>query len=244
LRRATPLFPAAFSHSGIMAGMANQAYLSIWLKEFNEVNMLERYGEFLGTVPFSAKQPGFTHVEIRAVDSSETPIYEQDLRSFPADAAGIIELAKDYVRDDCSCNARAHWDLWVFEGEPLTAKQSEESLELAGNGEAYNDGFWKENGHLEVSFGFEHLFTGHGGVLGIRQIARPAPQNQEERDFLESMAKPANLLLYKEKTRENIKKLFDWVRRIETTLPIERLQLWSEGEENFEARLEEILAAR
>jgi hypothetical protein len=81
-------------------------------------------------------------------------------------------------------------------------------------------------------------------VLGIRQIARPAPQNQEESDFLESMAKPANLLLYKEKTRENIKALFDWVRRMEKALPIERLRLWSEGEENFEARLEEILAAR
>jgi hypothetical protein len=49
---------------------------------------------------------------------------------------------------------------------------------------------------------------------------------------------------YYEKTRENIKKLFDWVRRIEKALPVERVQLWSEGEENFEARLEEILAAR
>jgi hypothetical protein len=58
------------------------------------------------------------------------------------------------------------------------------------------------------------------------------------------MAKPANLLLYKDKTRENIKALFAWVRRIETALPVRQLRLWSEGEENFEARLEEILAAR
>jgi hypothetical protein len=62
--------------------MANQAYLSIWLQEFREANLLERFGEFLSTVPFSAKQPGFTHLEIRAVDSTETPVYEQDLRSF------------------------------------------------------------------------------------------------------------------------------------------------------------------
>jgi hypothetical protein len=224
--------------------MANQAYLSIWLKEFTEENMLERFGDFLGTVPFSAKQPGFTHLEIRAVDSTETPVYEQDLRSFPLDAAGILELAKDYVHDDCSCDVRSHWDLWVFEGEPLASQQAPQSIELLCNGEAYDDGFWKDNGHLEVSFGFEHLFTGHGGVLGIRQIARPASQNQEERDFLESMAKPANLLLYQEKTRENIKALFDWVRRIEKALPVAKLRLWSEGEENFEARLEEILAAR
>ena len=88
--------------------MANQAYLSIWLKELTEESMLAQFAEFLGTVPFSAKQPGFTHLEIRAVDSTETPVYEQDLRSFPLDAAGIIELAKDYVHDDCSCNVRSH----------------------------------------------------------------------------------------------------------------------------------------
>ena len=58
------------------------------------------------------------------------------------------------------------------------------------------------------------------------------------------MADPENLRLYYEKTRENIKKLFDWVRRIEQALPVAKLHLWSEGEENFEARLDEILAAR
>jgi hypothetical protein len=58
------------------------------------------------------------------------------------------------------------------------------------------------------------------------------------------MSWPENLKLYKERTRENIKKLFDWVRQIETAVDAERVRLWSEGEENFEARLEEILAAR
>ena len=50
--------------------------------------------------------------------------------------------------------------------------------------------------------------------------------------------------MYQEKTRENIKRLFGWVRKIEDSLPVAKLKLWSEGEENFEARLEEILAAR
>jgi hypothetical protein len=224
--------------------MANQAYLSIWLKEFPEEIMLERFGEFLSTVPFSAKQPGFTHLEIRAVDSAETPVFEQDLRSFPLDAAGIIELAKDFLREDCNCSVHSHWDLWVYEGEPPSWQQLPQPLELVCTGGDYDNGLWKENAHFEVNFGFEHLFTGHGGLLGIRQIARPAPQSQEERDFFESMAKPGNLLMYQEKTRENIKSLFGWVRRIEQALPVAQLRLWSEGEENFEARLEEILAAR
>jgi hypothetical protein len=49
--------------------------------------------------------------------------------------------------------------------------------------------------------------------------------------------------MYQEKTRDNIKSLFAWVRKMEDALPVAKLRLWSEGEENFEARLEEILAA-
>jgi hypothetical protein len=224
--------------------MPNQTYLSLWLKDFPEESMLERFGVFLATVPFSAKQPGFTYLEIRAVDSTETPVFEQDLRSMPLDAPSIIELAKDYLHGDSSYAVRAYWDLWVFEGDPPRWQQLPQPVELVSNGEDYDDGFWKENGHFEVNFGFEHLFTGHAGLLGIRQIARPAPQSAEEANFLESMSKPPNLQMYQEKTRENIKSLFAWVRRIEDALPVDRLRLWSEGEENFEARLEEILAAR
>ena len=41
----------------------------------------------------------------------------------------------------------------------------------------------------------------------------------------------------------NIKKLLEWIRNIEKAVPVQRWTLWSEGEENFEARLEEILVA-
>jgi hypothetical protein len=49
---------------------------------------------------------------------------------------------------------------------------------------------------------------------------------------------------YHAKTRENIQKLFSWVEAIEAALPVERSELLSEGEENFEARLDAILAQR
>jgi hypothetical protein len=49
---------------------------------------------------------------------------------------------------------------------------------------------------------------------------------------------------YHQKTRENIQKLFRWVESIEAALPVERSELWSEGEDNFEARLDAILAQR
>jgi hypothetical protein len=227
-----------------MVAMANQAYLSIWLKDFSEETMLERFQKFLSTVPFAKQKPGFTYLEIRAVDSSESPIFEQDLRSMPLDAPSIAHLAKEYLHSDSSYAVRANWDLWVFEGEPLRWQKSPQPIDLSCVGEHFDEGFWKEHGHLEANLGFEHLFTGHGGLLGIRQIARPTPQSAEETSFLELMSQPPNLRTYQEKTRENIQILFEWIRRIEEAVPVARLRLWSEGEENFEARLDEILAAR
>jgi hypothetical protein len=49
---------------------------------------------------------------------------------------------------------------------------------------------------------------------------------------------------YQEKTLENIQMLMAWMRSAEEALSVDRIRLWSEGEENFEARLDEILAVR
>jgi hypothetical protein len=57
------------------------------------------------------------------------------------------------------------------------------------------------------------------------------------------MAWPDNLEKYRESTRENIRKLLGWMGQIEGAIPVDHVHLWSEGEENFEARLEEIAAA-
>jgi hypothetical protein len=224
--------------------MSNQSYLSVWCKDFPEERILERFAAVLGTVPFSAMRPGFTQLTIRAVDASEAPILEQDLRAVPLDAAGILEIARDHLHGDCCYEVRTHWDLAIFDGATGQSKIEPQPLEIVCNGEDYDDGIWRESGHFEVNFGFEHFFTGHAGLLGMRRHARAAPQSAEEARFLEAMAWPENLEKYQVQTRENIRKILDWVRRIEQAVPVERVRLWSEGEENFEARLEEILAVR
>lgn len=224
--------------------MANHSYLSVWCKEFGEEGMLAQFGAFLGTVPFSATHPGFTNLTIRAVDSSEAPVLEDDLRAAPLDGAGIVELIREQVHSDSSYEVRANWDLWEFDAGASKWLNGPRALEILCHGEDYDDEFWRENGHIHVDLGFEHLFTGHAGLLGIRQAGQRLAESPEEARFLEAMAWPENLQAYHEKTRENIRKLLDWVRRIEKAIGVERARLWSEGEENFEARMEEILAAR
>jgi hypothetical protein len=58
------------------------------------------------------------------------------------------------------------------------------------------------------------------------------------------MSAGGNLHEYHARTRENIQQLFAWVERVEGALPVERSELWSEGEENFESRLDAILGQR
>jgi hypothetical protein len=227
-----------------MCAMSNQAYLALWCKDFPEERILERLGAFLATAPHSAAKPGFTHLLIRALDFTETPLLEQDLRPAPQGAEGILELVKDHLHSDCAYEVRADWDLWVSEGEPPRWQRLPQPLALSCYGPDFGDAYWRENGHFEARLGFEHLFTGHGGLLGFRPSAKAAPQSAEEARFFASMEQPANLQVYQDKTRDNIRQLFEWVRRIEKALPVAQIRLWSEGEENFEARLEEILAAR
>lgn len=204
--------------------------------------MLERFAAFLATVPFPATKPGFTYLVIHAVDATETPLVELDLRAVPLDPQGIIELARDHLHSDSAYEVRCHWDLWIFDDSGKW-KLEPQAMEIFCYGEDYDNQIYRERGHFEVNFGFEHLFTGHAGLLGIRQIKREPAQSPEEARFLEAMAWPENLQKYKEKTQENIRKVLEWVRQIENAVPVERVHLWSEGEENFEARIEEILAA-
>ena len=223
--------------------MANQAYLSVWRKDFSPAHLLEPFAKFLETIPFSVTRPGLSYLVVRAVDPSETPVLEQDLRSLPMDPGAIVELLKDHLNNDVSYELRCNWDLWVLDAQQRWRSEAQ-PLEIFARGEDYDEGFWQENGHIQVDLGFEHLFTGHAGLLGMRKGERAAAQSPEEARFLEAMAWPENLQRYQEKTQENIKKLLEWTRNIEKALPLQRWKLWSEGEENFEARLEEILVAR
>jgi hypothetical protein len=103
---------------------------------------------------------------------------------------------------------------------------------------------WLENGHFLVDLGFEYYFTGQAGLMGVGQARRQAAETPEEARLLEVMAWPENLEKYQQETRDNIRALFDWSRRIQQALPVSRMRLWSEGDEEFEEHIEEILDTR
>ncbi|MGH9681777.1 MAG: hypothetical protein ACRD4Y_17660 [Candidatus Acidiferrales bacterium] len=224
--------------------MPNRAYASVWIQGFDESNMLSHFERFLETVPLSETPPGFTSLTIHAVDFTETPVEEHDLRGQVVTPAEIMELAREHHSADVGYEVSARWDLWIREMETASWKKKPERLDLSCYGPEYDEGVSRESGHFLADLGFEHLFTGHAGLLTPDRTHVAEPQHPDEARFLMWMSQPQNLREYQEKTRENIQKLMGWIRAVEQTLPVDRVRLWSEGEENFEARLDEILAVR
>ena len=133
----------------------------------------------------------------------------------------------------------------------LKWQRKAEPLELICHGLDYDGGIAGSAGHFQADLGFEHFFTGHAGLLVPNPSSNFKPLNSAnssehpvEHTFRQWMAAGNNLKEYHAMTRENIQQLFSWVDAIERALPVEHTELWSEGEENIEARLDEILAQR
>jgi hypothetical protein len=226
--------------------MANHAYLRVWTRDFSLETMLAEFARFLTTAPLSATQNTFSELIVQAVDATEIPVAEWDLRPLNPGPAEVTALAVQHLNADTAYTANAKWDLWSFDIESMKWRHQPEPLTLTCHGLEYDGGLAEESGHFMADLGFEHFFTGHGGLLAPGAASNPFNSSDHplEHTFRQWMSASNNLKEYHAKTRENIQQLFNWVEAIERALPAERSELWSEGEENFEARLDAILAQR
>jgi hypothetical protein len=226
--------------------MANLAYLRIWTRDFSETTMIAEFARFLTTAPLSTSKSAFTDVRVQPIDSTETPVAEWDLRDQGYGAAEVAALAAQHLNPDTAYFVGTNWDLWVFDMETLKWRRDPQPLALICHGPLYDDGIAATAGHFAADLGFEHYFTGHGGLLAPSAASNPfwSSDHPLEHTFRQWMSASGNLKEYHAKTRENIQQLVNWVEAIEAALPVERSELSSEGEENFEARLDAILARR
>lgn len=208
--------------------------------------MIAEFARFLTTAPLTEGQGNFQQLTVQPVGTSEIPIEEWDLKEGVFGPAQVAALAAQHINDDTAYIVQAQWDLWTFDMESLKWSNGPQPLELVCQGKAYDGGLATTEGHFHASLGFEHFFTGHAGLLAPGAATNPFDSSDHplEKTFRAWMSAPENLKQYHQKTRENIQKLFGWVESVEAALPVERSELWSEGEENFEARLDAILAQR
>jgi hypothetical protein len=226
--------------------MANRAYLRVWTRDFSPTTLLPQFARFLATAPLSATSDAFTALVVQPVDASETPLAEWDLRDQGYGPPEVAALAAQHINPDSAYIVSARWDLWSFDSQNLKWAQTPEPLTLTCHGPDYDGGVASSEGHFVADLGFEHFFTGHAGLLAPGAASNPFASSDHplERTFRQWMSVPANLKEYHAKTRENIQLLFNWMDSIAQALPVERSELSSEGEENFEARLDAIHGSR
>jgi len=226
--------------------MANRAYFRVWARDFCEATMIAEFARFLATAPLAESRQFFNELIVQAVDPTEAPVAEWDVHDATYGAPEIAALAAQHLNSDTSYIVHARWDLWTFDVDTLKWKRGPQPLILACNGPDYDNGMATTEGHFTADLGFEHLFTGHAGILAPGAASNPFDSSDHpiEKTFRNWMSVEANRREYAGKTRENIQHLMNWVESVSRALPMERSELWSEGEENFEARLDAILALR
>jgi len=226
--------------------MANRAYLRVWTRDFSQMTLIAQFARFLTTAPLSASQNAFKELVVQPIDATELSLAEWDLKDLGYGAAEVAALAAQHIDLDSAYIVTSKWDLWSFDVETLKWMNKPEPLTLTCHGPEYDGGLAASDGHFTADLGFEHFFTGHGGLLAPGAASNPFESSDHplEHTFRQWMSVPANLKEYHAKTRANIQQLFGWVEAIEQALPVERSELWSEGEENFESRLDAILGQR
>jgi hypothetical protein len=226
--------------------MANRAYLRVWTRDFSEATMIAEFARFLTTAQLAESRQYLDELIVQPIDSTEPPAAEWDVHDGTYGAPEIAALAAQHLNADTSYIVHAKWDLWTFDTDTLKWKRGPQPLILTCNGPEYDGGAAASEGHFVANLGFEHLFTGHAGLLAPSAASNPFDSSDHpiEKTFRSWMSVDGNRKEYAGKTRENIQHLMNWVEAVSRALPVERSELWSEGEENFEARLDAILALR
>jgi hypothetical protein len=208
--------------------------------------MIAEFARFLTTAPLAESRQYLDELVVQAVDPTEAPITEWDVHDGTYGPPEIAALAAQHLNADTAYIVHAKWDLWTFDTDTLKWKHRPQPLVLTCNGPEFDGGAAAAEGHFVADLGFEHLFTGHAGLLapGTASNSFEGSDHPIEKTFRSWMSVDGNRREYAGKTRENIQHLLNWVEGVSRALPVERSELWSEGEENFEARLDAILALR
>jgi hypothetical protein len=229
--------------------MANRAYVSAWAKDYSPATQLEQFARLLETVP-SPKEGAapFALLVVHAIDPTETPVREWDLRGRGMTAAEIADLLREHEGADIAFEIHASWDLWAWKPDAGKWQLQPQEIEIVCQGPEYDGGVSAEQGDFLIGIGSEHLFTGDDGPGSVPADDLPQPPgangDSDGVQLTSAMIAPDRAQQCHQRTRQNIQLLFQWLRSMESAVPLDRYRMWSEGEENFEARLDEILAVR
>jgi hypothetical protein len=215
--------------------MADQLFLSYWLRNYNESTMLRNYEKLLRLFPFSRLGRQASTFKVLAVDVNE-PVVAEVPYAPPVPLDSLLAVAKDFQNSDSAYRLETWWDLWQFGSEPSRAQWSLTPARVALC--CFGPDF-----HQSPS-GQEHLREGERPSV----IAFPSSDDAAlgcaleiefglDANFLPQPDLPDSPRLIE----SNIKSLLKLVHDLDDALPVETRRLWSESGENFAEKLHQAL---
>jgi hypothetical protein len=188
--------------------MSDTLYLNLWFPSFDPEEILPRTVSVLRQFPFSAVRPGISYFSVHPVDWSETTILEHRFIT-PADPAEVAEQMAEFAEPDYALLFETAWDLWMPDdrGE-WTLRPSR--VTFIANGPEFDDGAFRQEGHIQVDFGQDFPFL------------------YEELDLKQED---------EEHVKANVAKLVEFTHKVEQNCNLRGRILWSESEENLAQKL-------
>lgn len=131
--------------------MADQLYLSYWLRNYSALNMLRHYERLLQIFPYSRLARHASTFKVLAVNVQEPPVLEVPFPP-PLAVEPVIAAARDFQNDDTCYRLETWWDLWQYDTDwSLTPSR----VALC----AFAPQFERDGGeHLQIEFGIDAHF--------------------------------------------------------------------------------------
>ncbi len=188
--------------------MADSLYLSLWFPSFDAEEMLPRAVTVLKQFPFSAASPGVRYAAVHPVDWSEPTVMEQRFTP-PVSPDELPAALSEFMETDYALALEVYWDLWSPDerGEWTLGPNK---VDLLVNGIEFDDGAFRDRGHIEIEFGLDFPFL------------------YEERDLSHAD---------EERVKANVAKLVEFTQKLEKNAGLRGRVLWSESDENLAQKL-------
>jgi hypothetical protein len=212
--------------------MADQLYLSYWLRNHGELNMLRYYEKLLRLFPFSHLAKQASTFKVIAVDYNEPVVLEVPFPP-PVPIDQVLTAAKDFQNTDSCYRLETWWDLWQFDQDWQLAPAR---VALCCFGPDFDQGSNAQPGPDEGRETPVTMFPSPGEAattncaleieFGIDANFLPQPELPDSPRLIQS----------------NIKSLLKLVHDLDDALPVEARRLWSESGENFSQKLHQALS--
>jgi hypothetical protein len=189
--------------------VADSLYLSLWFPDFEVEEMLPRALSVMRQFPFSVERPGIRYLAVHPISWDEATILEQSFpRGIQPEAAVLV--ASELLHEDYAYVFEAAWDLWTLgEGEKEWL-MTPSLVRFVVRGEQFDEGSYREEGHIQVDFGPDSPF--------LQEHVQLTPEAEMQ-------------------VRANVQKLVDFTAAVEKNSGTSGRLLWSESEENLAQKL-------